>query len=57
MMGIDPVATAPGSDPIYKDEMTARTGSLSNFFLKLSDLLLLLVALSAAFVTLIRSER
>ena len=30
--------------------MTARTGSLSNFFLKLSDLLLLLVALSAAIV-------
>ena len=30
--------------------MTARTGSLSNFFLKLSDLCLLLVALSAAIV-------
>src|SRR6266849_2181315 len=30
--------------------MTARTGSLSNFFLKLSDLSLLLVALSAAIV-------
>ena len=30
--------------------MTARTGALSNFFLKLSDLTLLLVALGAAIV-------